>query len=125
MIIKRQSKHDFPWGAMRNGLIDETKCQAEERKVNLFLLLCIAHTTEGSNKLQTALGYASQGRWKTFLEFLKLFLLMEEWFHDYNRKEEENNYRVMIAKVLKMLQELFPREEGTNGYCIPKMHGMT
>ena len=24
-----------------------------------------------------------------------------------------------------MLQYLFPREEGTNGYCIPKMHGMT
>ncbi len=24
-----------------------------------------------------------------------------------------------------MLQELFPRGEGTNGYCIPKMHAMT
>ena len=61
MIIKRQSECDFPWVAMRNGLIDGTKCQAEERKGNLFLLLCIAHTTDGSNKLQTALGYASQG----------------------------------------------------------------
>ena len=66
MIIKRQSERDFPRGAMRNGLIDGTKCQAEERKGNLFLLLCIAHTTDGSNKLQTALGYASQGRWKKF-----------------------------------------------------------
>ena len=50
---------------------------------------------------------------------------MEEWFHDCNRKEDENNSTAMIAKVLKMLQEFFPREEGTNGYCIQKMHGMT
>ncbi len=31
----------------------------------------------------------------------------------------------MIAKVLQMLQDLFPRGEGTNGYCIPKLHVMT
>jgi hypothetical protein len=24
-----------------------------------------------------------------------------------------------------MVQSLFPREENSNGYCIPKMHGMT
>ena len=76
MIIKRQSEHDFPWGEMRNGLIDGTKCQAEERKGNLFLLLYIAHTTDGSNKLQRALGHPSQRRWKKFLEFLKLYLSM-------------------------------------------------
>ncbi len=55
MAIKRQSKHDFPRDAMRNGLIDGMKCQAEERKGNLFLLLCVAHTNNGSNKLQKAL----------------------------------------------------------------------
>ena len=82
MIIKRQSEHDFPCGAMRNGIIDGTKCHAEERKGNLFLLLCIAHTVDGSDKLQKALGYPSQSRWKKFLEFLKLYLSMEEWFHD-------------------------------------------
>jgi hypothetical protein len=45
--------------------------------------------------------------------------------HDFNDKEEVNHTRPLIAKVLKWLQELLPREEGTNGYCIPKMHGMT
>jgi hypothetical protein len=50
---------------------------------------------------------------------------MEEWFHKCNDKGEVNNARPLIAKVLKWLQELFPREEGTNGYFIPKMHGMT
>ncbi len=50
---------------------------------------------------------------------------MEEWFHDCNEKEEVNNARPQIANVLMMLQDFFKREEGTNGYCIPKMHGMT
>ena len=36
MIIKRQSERDFPRGAMRNGIIDGTKCQASERKGNFF-----------------------------------------------------------------------------------------
>ena len=50
---------------------------------------------------------------------------MEEWFHDLNDKEEVNNARPLIGEVLKMVQSLFPREEKSNGYCIPKMHGMT
>ena len=51
-LIKRQSKRDFPWGSMRNGLIDGTKCQSSEWKGNLFRLLCIAHTTNGSRVMK-------------------------------------------------------------------------
>ena len=36
MIIKRQSERDFPRGAMRNGLIDGTKCQAERGRETYF-----------------------------------------------------------------------------------------
>ncbi len=50
---------------------------------------------------------------------------MEEWFHDANKKVEVTAARVEIAKVLQMLQQLFPRPLKTNGYNIPKMHGMT
>jgi hypothetical protein len=50
---------------------------------------------------------------------------MEEWFHDSNDKKEVNSSRPLIAEVLKMVQTFFPREEKSNGYCIPKMHGMT
>ncbi len=101
----------------QNGIIDGMKCQAEERKGNLFLLLCIAYTTDGSNMLQRALGHPSQHQWKKLLQFLKLYLSMEEWFHDCNRIEEVVNSKNMIGKVLQMLQEFFPRGEGTNGYC--------
>ncbi len=31
MFVKRQSERDFPRGAIRNGIIDGTKCQSEER----------------------------------------------------------------------------------------------
>jgi hypothetical protein len=72
MFIKRQSECDFPWGAIRNGIIDGTKCQSEERKGNLFLLLCIANTTEGRMKLQTALNHNSS-KWKKMQEFTKLY----------------------------------------------------
>ena len=123
MFVKRQSERDFPRGAIRNGIIDGTKCQSEERKGNLFLLLCIANTSEGIMKLRTALNHDSS-KWNKLNEFIKLYLSMCEWFHDCNDKEEVNQARPLIAKVLKMLQWLFPREENSNGYCIPKMHGM-
>ncbi len=108
MTIKNQSEKDFPRGAMRNGLIDGAKCQSEERKGNLFLLLCIANTTHGGEKLQNGLGY-SNAKWKKWFKFIKLYLSMEQWFHNCNDKEEVNDARPLIAKVLKWLQELFPR----------------
>jgi hypothetical protein len=70
---------------MRNGIIDDTKCQYEERKDNLFLLLCIGSTALGGEKLQTALQYNDQ-TWKKWLGFVKLYLSMEQWFHDSNPK---------------------------------------
>ncbi len=50
---------------------------------------------------------------------------MEEWFHDSNDKDKVHNSRDEIAKVLTSLQKNFPRSDRTNGYSIPKMHGMT
>jgi hypothetical protein len=57
MTIKSQSERDFLQGAMRNGIIDGTKCQSEERKGNLFLLLCISDTMEGCMKLRDTVGH--------------------------------------------------------------------
>ena len=79
LVIRRQSERDFPHGAMRNGLIDGTKCQAEERRGNLFLLLCIAHTVEGSGSLRNGMQYTTH-KWQHWIKCLKLYLSMEEWF---------------------------------------------
>jgi hypothetical protein len=64
-------------------------------------------------------------QWRKFIHFLKSYLAMEEWFHDSNDKDEVNNSRGEISKVLTSLQKCFPRLEYTNGYRLPKMHGMT
>jgi hypothetical protein len=50
---------------------------------------------------------------------------MEEWFHGSNGKDEVNSSRGEISIVLTSLQKFFPRSEHTNGYRLPKMHGMT
>ncbi len=49
---------------------------------------------------------------------------MKEWFHDCNDKDEVNVSRGEISKVLSALQKYFPRSDHTNGYSIPKMHGI-
>jgi hypothetical protein len=77
----------------------EQKCQSSEQKGNLFQLLCIAHTTKGSRVIKRTLKY-SDSKWKQYIEFLKLYLCMEEWFHDSNKKLEVINARPQIAKVL-------------------------
>jgi hypothetical protein len=100
------------------------KCQSEEQNGNLFLLLCITSTALGGEKLQTALQYNDR-TWKKWLHFVKLYLSMEAWFHDSNPKEEVNNARPLIAKVLQLLQRMFPREGTGNEYNLPKMHAMT
>jgi hypothetical protein len=42
-----------------------------------------------------------------------------------NNKLEVINARPQIAKVLQSLQHFFPRNTNTNGYNLPKMHGIT
>jgi hypothetical protein len=54
-----------------------------------------------------------------------MYLAMEVWLHNCNDKDEVNVSRGEISKVLSALQRFFPRSDHTNGYSIPKMHGMT
>ncbi len=109
---------------MRNGLINGTKCKSSEQNRNLFQLLCIAHKTNGSCVMKRSLSL-SDTKWKQYIEFLKHYLGMEEWFHDSNNKKELINARPQIAKVLWLFEHFFPRNTNTNGYNLPKMHGIT
>ena len=102
-VIRRQSERDFPRGATRSGLIDSTRCQSSERKGNLFLLLCIAHTVDGAVVLQHELNYTA-AHWRQWLELLKLYLAMEEWFHDARPKEEVRRARPAVSMVMEDIQ---------------------
>ncbi len=66
---------------------------------NLFHLFCIVSTTSASAVMKRCLKLSEQ-RWKKFIDFLKLHLGMEEWFHDNNDKHEVQGARWEIAKVL-------------------------
>ena len=122
-IIRRNSERDFPRGSDRNGLVDGTKCQSHERRGNLLRLLLISYTKSGANCLETFLEKTSSTI-TDFRHFIKIYLSMEEWFHDENPKEEVRCSRALIADVLRRLKRVFPRENGQK-WCLPKFHGMT
>ncbi len=44
------------------------------------------------------------------LAFIKMYLAMEEWFHDCNDKDEVNVSRGEISKILSALQ-FFPQDQ--------------
>ena len=100
------------------------KCQSSERKGNLFQLLCIVHTTNGGCVMKRSLKYSDAKR-KQYIEFLNLYLCMEEWFHDSNNNLEVINARPQIAKVLWSFQQFILRNTNTNGYNLSKMHEIT
>ena len=74
--------------------------------------------------MQRSMGM-SDDTWRKFKAFLKLYIGMEEWFHDSNNKAGVIGARSEIAKVLRSLKTFFPRLDTTNGYNLPKMRGMT
>ena len=118
----RQSERDFPRGASRNGLVDGTKCQSTERRGNLLLLLCIAHTSAGQRALQKYFVQVGITHGQ-FCDCIKLYLAMEEWMHDCNEKRKVRNAHNLIGQVLRKVQKVFRRNEG-HRWNIPKMHGM-
>ena len=114
----RQSETDFPRGSVCNGIIDGTKCQSTERRGNLFCLLCISCTIDGKAAFTPV--------WQTlgitdaqFRSFVMLYLSMEEWMHGADRKEKVRSSRPLIAWVLRLLKQYFPRVEG-HGWSISK-----
>ncbi len=121
--IAHSSDRDFPRGSVRNGIVDGTKCQSEERVGNLFRMLCMAHTKKGRDALKMIWDKYDIDR-NEWCDYIKDYLSMEQWFHASNPKEEVRRSRRRIGMILRKMQRLFPRTAG-NGYNFPKHHGMT
>ena len=58
------------------------------------------------------------------MKFIKLYLAMEQWFHQNNPKQQVMNARRKIGNVPKLMKQVFPRTNG-HGCNIPKYHGMS
>ena len=119
----RNSERDFPRSSDRTGLFELTLVQAHERRGNLFVLLCISHCRDAKLYFVDALRNVGVDP-KDFFRSLKLYLSMEEWFHDNNPVEEVDASRVLIAEVLGLIQKVYIRNDGQK-WNIPKMHGLT
>ena len=100
--IRRQSERDFSRGAVRSGLIDSMHCQSSEQKGNFFILMCIAHTYDGSFILKHELNFRPS-YWEKWLNFMKLYPSMEKWFHDPRPKDEVHCDGNAIEAVIKSI----------------------
>lgn len=119
----RNSERDFPRSASRTAFTKNTLVNATERRGNLFLLLCICHTDGVQNHLFYYLKQEGIDP-NQFLECIKMYLAMEEWFHETNEKQKVRKARTLIGRVISNVQEVFPRDKG-QGWHLQKTHGLT
>ncbi len=59
-----------------------------------------------------------------FYKCLKLYLSMEEWFHEPNLKEEVMASRPLVAQTIQLMMSIFPRVAKC-GWKLPNFHGLT
>jgi len=93
-----------------------------ERVGNMFLLLCLTHTTDGIALLKP--GWDTHNiTQKQFKNRIKLQLGFQKWIHEYNDKDEVDSAGPLLGELIDMIKYSFPREEG-NGWKIPKVHAL-
>jgi hypothetical protein len=120
--LSRNSERDLPRGATTSGLLKSTRIWAYQRQGNVFRLLCVLHTT----KVRKVLGPILEKKGLSvskMVKLLKLYLSMEAWFHATNSKKKVHAARPLIASIIQMLRDNFPR--GGQGWHLPKTHGLT
>ena len=115
----RNSERDFPRNSNRNGFLKNTLVNANERRGNMFLFLCICHTPTIEKILCPKLREHGIFLFE-MKECLKLYLAMDKWFHNTNPKEEVRNARELIGQTIYRVKKLFPHDG--NGWNLTKIH---
>jgi hypothetical protein len=105
--LKRNSERDIPRGSARNGALKNTLLSATKCCGNMFHLLCLCHTAAIRDDLQTILIQSSIIPAK-FVKCLKLYISMEEWFHNNNPKREVWSAQCLVSKTLELIHHAFP-----------------
>ena len=94
-----------------------------EKHRNLLRFLCMAYTTMVLVALFPELERHGVDP-DEFIEVLRMYLSIEEWFHSTNLITKVRTARPLTDSVIEMIQQVFPRPEG-NGWDLPKNHGLT
>ncbi len=105
--LKRNSERDLPRGSARNSALKNTLVSATEHHGNMFLLLCLCHTDVVQKDFEMIL-CQSRINFANFFNCLKLYILMEVWFHENNMKDEVNSANSLVAETLELLRTCFP-----------------
>jgi hypothetical protein len=105
--LKRNSECDLPRGSARNGALKNTLVSATKCRGKMFRLLCLCHTDAVREDLNTSFHRSSINPQNIF-KCLKLYLSMEEWFHNNNLKREVNLANALVTKTFEMVQNVFP-----------------
>ncbi len=105
--LKRNGERDFIRGSARNGALKNTLVSATERCGNMLQLLFLCHTDAVQKDFDTILCHSGNNSAK-FFNCLKLYISMEEWFHENNLKEEVNLADSLVAETLELLHACFP-----------------
>jgi hypothetical protein len=105
--LKRNSERDFLRGSDRNGALKNTLVSVTECHGNMFLLLCLCHIDAVRKDFETIL-HQSGINSDNFFKCLKLYILMKEWFHENNLKEEVNSANSLVAEALELLHTCLP-----------------
>ena len=124
VALKRNSERDLPRGTERVGFLKEVdqKVKAHERRGNLARLVILCHTETGRDLLLPYL-WELEIDFDDFIECIKLYLAMEEWFHTNNSITEVDNSTEMVEFVMERITTSFPRTVG-KGYDVEKFHGL-
>jgi hypothetical protein len=96
----RSSERDYPQSAGLNGLMNHSKVTGLERGGNLLHLLCLSHTDAIKPKLREKLREQSISIYKLY-KCLKLYLSMEEWFHESNLKDKVLASCPLVAQTIE------------------------
>ncbi len=105
--LKRNSERDFLRGSARNSALKNTLVSATEWHGNMFRLLCLCHTDAITKDYETILCQSGINS-ANFFKCLKLYISMEEWFHENKLKDEADLANSLVAETLKLLYTWFP-----------------
>ena len=86
-------------------------------------MLVLIHTRSGLDLLIPGLLQKGIAQ-KDFKETLKILLAFTSWVDESNPVKEVKDYGMLVARMLDLIKQSFPRERG-HGWCIQKFHAMT
>jgi hypothetical protein len=127
---RQSARRSFPQTDFSNGVTNLSNMTASEECGLVFLLICLAQFDEGWDIINKALLDKKEGTdLSKVLESLEALSCFDAWsrMDKFWKISQQNEYaleaKTSIAKMLTMVSESLPREQG-NGWKLPTFHNI-